>query len=283
MSGGLAVAFLGAATGALVALAAREVVLASPALAAWVRQAVDPLVRAGSEGYLPSAVERRRLALLGAAGAIALGWFLGGTAIVVPLAVAGTLAAGSWVKARSDRYRRAVERALPEVAHAVADSLTGGRSTRGSLAAAAESLDGPPAVEMARVRAELGLGSPTPAALDALRSRVPSPRVDAFAAAVLSQRLAGGDLADLLRRFGEGAAEQDRAADDAHAATAQARFTGLLVAAMPMGAGLFAELLDPGFFGRMLVSPVAVALLAVSALLQVVGFAAIRRLARIGE
>ena len=283
MSGGLAVAVLGAMAGALVALAAREAVLASPALAGWLREAVDPLVRAGSEGYLPSAMERRRLAALGAAGAVALGWFLGGTPIVLPLAVAGTLTAGSWVKARRNRYRRAVERALPEVAHAVADSLTGGRSTRGALAAAAASLDGPPAVEMARLRAELGLGSPTPAALDELRSRVPSPRVDAFATAVLSQRLAGGDLADLLRRFGEGAAEQDRAADDAHAATAQARFTGLLVAAMPMGAGLFAELLDPGFFGRMLVSPVAVALLAVSALLQVAGFAAIRRLARIGE
>ena len=283
MSGGFPLVFLGGAAGALLAFAAREAVLASPALAAWARAAVDPLVRAGSEGYLPSADERRRLAALGAAGAVGLGWFAGGTTIVLPLAVAGPLAAGSWVKARRARYRRSVERALPEVAHAVADSLTGGRSTRGALAAAAASLDGPPAVEMARVRAELGLGSPTPAALDSLRRRVPSPRIDAFASAVLSQRLAGGDLADLLRRFGEGAAEQDRAADDAQAATAQARFTGLLVAAMPMGAGLFAELLDPGFFSRMLVSPVAVALLAVSALLQVVGFAAIRRLARIGE
>jgi tight adherence protein B len=273
---------LGGMAGALVALAAREAVLASPALAAWVRGAVDPLVRAGSEGYLPSAVERRRLAVLGAGLAVAAGWFAGGTAIVLPLAVAGPLAAGSWVRARRARYRRAVERALPEVAHAVADSLTGGRSTRGALAAAAASLDGPPAVEMARVRAELGLGSPTAAALDGLRRRVPSPRVDAFAAAVLSLRVAGGDLADLLRRFGEGAAERDRAADDAQAATAQARFTGLLVAAMPMGAGVFAELLDPGFFGRILASPVAVAFLAVSALLQVAGFAAIRRFAQIG-
>src|SRR5688500_9421868 len=158
---------LGAAAGSLIALAAREAVLASPALAAWFRATVDPLVRAGSEGYLPSADERRRLALLGALLAVAGGWFLGGTAIVIPLAVAGPLAAGSWVKKRRARYRRAVERALPEVAHAVADSLTGGRSTRGALAAAAASLDGPPAVEMARVRAELGLGSPTPAALEA--------------------------------------------------------------------------------------------------------------------
>src|SRR5688500_4284521 len=106
MSGSLALRVLGAAAGALVALAAREAVLASPALAAWVRTAVDPLVRAGSEGYLPSADERRRLAALGALLAIAGGWFLGGTAIVIPLAVAGALAGGSWVKSRRARYRR---------------------------------------------------------------------------------------------------------------------------------------------------------------------------------
>lgn len=283
MSAGVALLVLGAVAGGLAALALREAVLASPAVADWLRSAVDPLVRAGSEGYLPSAVERRRLAALGAAAAIACGWLAGGSAVVIPLAVAGPLAVGSWVRTRRARYRREVERALPDVAHAVADSLTGGRSMRGALASAAGSLDGPPAVEMARVGVELGLGSPTQEALAELRARVPSARIDAFASALLSQRLSGGDLAGLLRSFGEGAAERDRAADDARAATAQARFTGLLVAAMPMGAALFAELLDPGFFSRMFDSPVAVALLACSAALQATGFAAIRRLARIGE
>ena len=73
-----------------------------------------------------------------------------------------------------------------------------------------------------------------------------SERVDAFAAALLSQRLAGGDLAGLLRRFAAGAAERDRVAEDARSATAQARFTGLLVVAMPTGGALFAELLAAG-------------------------------------
>ena len=84
-------------------------------------------------------------------------------------------------------------------------------------------------------------------AVDGWRRRLRSPRVDAFAAALLSQQLAGGDLASLLRRFAAGAAERDRVADDARSATAQARFTGLLVVAMPSGGALFAELLRPGF------------------------------------
>ena len=88
-----------------------------------------------------------------------------------------------------------------------------------------------------------------------------SPRVDAFAAALLSQRLAGGDLAGLLRRFAEGAAERDRVAEDARAATAQARFTGLLVVAMPSGGALFAELLQPGFLAKVLGAPASALLL----------------------
>ncbi len=111
-----------------------------------------------------------------------------------------------------------------------------------------------------------------------------STRVDAFAAALLSQRLAGGDLAGLLRRFAEGAAERDRAAEDARAATSQARFTGLLVVAMPTGGALFAELIQPGFAveaarGR-LPPPCCSAL---AAALQLAGFVAIRRLSRVVE
>ena len=84
-----------------------------------------------------------------------------------------------------------------------------------------------------------------------------SPRRCPFAAALLSQQLAGGDVALLMRRVAAAAAERDRMASDARAATAQARFTGLLVVAMPTGAALFAELIEPGFVGRVLSDPVA--------------------------
>ena len=59
----------GAVAGGLLALAGREAVLASPALANWLRAALEPLRRAGLEGYSPSTPERRRLAALGAMAA----------------------------------------------------------------------------------------------------------------------------------------------------------------------------------------------------------------------
>ncbi len=274
---------LAAAAGGLLALAAREALLASPAAAHWLRQALEPLRRAGREGYAPSTVERRRLAALGAAAAVLAGWLLVGVELALPLSVAGPAIAGWAISSRRRRYRVAVERSLPAVATAIADSLSAGRSLRASLPAAATSLDGPPAAELARLGAELDLGAATVATVEGWRRRMRSARVDAFAAALLSQRRAGGDLAGLLRRFASGAAERDRVAEDARSATAQARFTGLLVVAMPSGGALFAELIQPGFVAKLIGSPPAAVLLALAAAFQLAGFVAIRRLSRVAE
>jgi tight adherence protein B len=228
-------------------------------------------------------LERRRLAGLGTAAVCAAGWFLAGPVVALPLAVAGPSLAAWIVNARRRRYRRGVERALPDVALAIADSLSAGGSLRASLPAAATSLDGPAAVELARLGAELDLGAPTAEAVAEWRRRMRSTRVDAFSSAMLSQRVAGGDLAGLLRRFAAGAAERDRVAEDAKSATSQARFTGLLVVAMPSGGALFAELLQPGFLAKVLSGPASAILLALAAALQLAGFVAIRRLSRIVE
>jgi tight adherence protein B len=278
-----ATVLIGALAGGLLALAVREAVFASPAAARWLHFALEPLRRAAEEGYTPSTVERRRLAALATAAAIGGGWFLGGITLALPLAVAGPAAMGWAIGARRRRYRRAVERSLPEVATAIADSLSAGRSLRASLPAAVASLDGPPAIELSRLAAELDLGAPTLAVVQGWRRRMRSERIDAFAAALISQRLAGGDLAGLLRHFAAGAAERERVVEDARSATAQARFTGLLVVAMPTGGALFAELLQPGFLATLLASPPAAILLALAASLQVAGFFAIRHFSQVVE
>jgi tight adherence protein B len=122
------------------------------------------------------------------------------------------------------------------------------------------------------------LGASTAEALTALRGRLRSSRIDGLATALLSQQGAGGDVAALMRRLGAAMAERDMVADDARAATTQARFTGLLVVALPVGATLFAELLEPGFVGSVLSDPGATAMLVLAGGLQLAGFAMIRRL-----
>lgn len=272
---------LAALAGGLAAVAAREAIRGTPAAAAWLARAIEPLRRAGSEGYAPSLAERRRLGLVVGATLLGGGTWLFGPAPAAPLAAAGPAAASWAVSTRARRYRRAVEGSLPRVAIATADALAAGRSVRSALDASSGSLEGPVASEMSRIRADLDLGLSLEAALGGFRERIRSARVDSFCSALLSQRIAGGDLVNLLRRYAQAAAGRERVEADARSATAQARFTGVLVAAMPAGAALLAELLNPGFVTGLLGNGVSLVLLAAAAGLQIAGFAAISRLGRV--
>jgi tight adherence protein B len=278
-----AVPFLfGASAGLLALLAAREVAGSGAALSAWVRLAIEPLRLARREGYEPTSRERRRIAALAGGAAIVGGWVFAGAGVALLLSALAPAAAGLLLSREHRRHRRAFERGVPGTALAIADSLSAGHSPAGALSAVAGSLEEPARSEFVRLRRALELGVPSTEALRSLARRHGSERVDAFVAALVSQRTAGGDLAGLLRRFAEGAAERDRVADDARSATAQARFTGYLVAAMPAGAALFAELLMPGFAGTIFRSPPALAIVGFSMAMQAFGFAVISRLATVG-
>jgi tight adherence protein B len=274
---------LAALAGGLVAVAVREALLSAPRITSWLREAVTPLSRAAREGYVPSASEQRRLGLLGSGAIATLALLVTGLGPLAIAAASGPWCVGALVAQRRERYRRAVERSVPEVAGAIGDAISGGRSVRGALAGAAESLEGPSSAELARVAADLELGASTGDALAAMRDRLRSERIDWLATALLSQQVAGGDVAALMRRLAAAAADRDRVEDEARAATTQARFTGLLVVALPAGAALFAELLQPGFISRVLAEPASAAMLMAAGVLQMVGFALIRRLGRPAE
>jgi tight adherence protein B len=269
---------LAALAGGLVAIAVSEALLSAPRIASWLRAAVTPLSRVAREGYVPSASEQRRLGLLGSGAIATLALLLTGLGPLTIAAAAGPWCVSVLVAQRRERYRRAVERSVPDVAGAIADAISGGHSVRGAVAAAADSLDGPSSSELARIAADLELGASTRDALGGMRERLRSERIDWLATALLSQQAAGGDVSALMRRLAAAAANRDRVEDEARAATTQARFTGLLVVALPAGAALFAELLQPGFISRVLAEPASAAMLMAAGALQMVGFALIRRL-----
>ena len=269
---------LAALGGAAVAVALREGISSMPFLVRQLEAGARTLTLAGRENRAPSEVERRRLGLLiGAAlGLIAI--MLAGLGPLAGVAAAGPTLAGGLIARRRRRYRLRVESDVPRVAAGIADAISAGGSLRTALLGAGTALEGPTAVELARVSADLDLGMPARAALNELADRVRSDRVEALAVAILSQERTGGDLAELLRRHAVAAANRQRAEQEAHSATAQARLTGGMVVAMPLFMGLMVELVSPGFLGSMLASPSAAILLAAAGALQVAGFLAIRKL-----
>lgn len=138
----------------------------------------------------------------------------------------------------------------------------------------------PLTTELRRANAELAAGAGTDDALVAVRARVGSARLDTVVAACLLQRRAGGDLARLLRESARTMEEQSRLEGELRAATAQARFTGVLVVTLPLGGALLAELASPGWAAGLVSSFVTAWLVGIALFLQVLAAILIRRLGR---
>ena len=286
MSAAVALAFMAAAAAAaaLVELGGVAVSRAAARAPRWARAGaglVDVLVRAGREGRDPGTSERRRLLLAVSAAA-----FAGGAITVGPLPGLALSAAGPWavarlLRARRERYRQAVDAGVAQTAVAIADAIGGGRSLRAALGEAAAGLGGAAGHELRRASSELEAGAATDDALEAMRMRVRSPRMDTLVAACVLQRRAGGDLAGLLRESARAMEDQSRLEDEVRSATAQARFTAMLVVLMPVGGGLLAELASPGWFAGLWSSFLTAWLVGIALVLQLTAAVLTRRLGRV--
>jgi tight adherence protein B len=269
-----------AVVGAWDALAAVEQAAVARAVGRW----TAPLRAARREGRSPTTVERRRLALVGAAALLAGGWLVAGPVAGVACAAVGPFSVGRVVRARRERWRADLARGAPAAARALADALAGGHSVRGALGVAAEGgVPGAAGRELASAGRALALGAGTEDVLERLRTRARDAAWETIVAAILLQREAGGDLASLLRSIAERLEEAARVEAEARSATAQARFTAWLVALLPLGAAVMAELAHPGYVGSMLRAPLAPLLLGAAATCELVACVAIRRIARMGE
>jgi tight adherence protein B len=249
-------------------------------VAAAATRVLEPLARAGREGRIPTAPERRRLWAVAAAAMLAAGWLAGGVALGVLAALGGPAAVLAVTRSRRRRWREELRRAAPACARTMADALGAGRSIRTALADAAAAAEGAAAHELGTAARALALGEPTDAVLVRLRDRAGSHAWDSLTAAVLLQRDAGGDLAGLLRELAASGEAADRAERDAHAATAQARFTAWIVLGLPLGGAVLAELAAPGFAASLFGNPISTSLAITATLLQLVALGCISRLAR---
>jgi tight adherence protein B len=265
----------------LAALAGPTVGARAPRVAGLAAELVEAPLRLGREGRSPGTRERRRLLVLGAAFAFVVGTVVAGVWAGLALACLGPWVVARVLAAARERYRGAVGAGAAGVALALADALGGGHSIRGAVGAAAAGLGGPPGQELRRVARELALGARTETALEAMRERARSHGIDAIVAACLLQRRSGGDLARLLRDSARALEDQERLERDARAATAQARFTGLIVVMLPLGGGLLAELASPGYLRSLAGSFLTAWLAGLAVAMQVVAAVLIRRLGRV--
>jgi tight adherence protein B len=223
------------------------------------------------EGRIHESFGGRRFFL----SAILLGALLGFAAlgaIGVPIgALCAPFALRAMVRSRRRRYAARIDACAAEFALALASSLAAGHSVRGALLTAGVATPEPLAAEIDRAAINLTLGGAIGDALADLRARTNSPRIESLAGAVELHRGSGGDLVRLMRELAAAFRARDRALRDAHTASAQARFTAIVVAAIPVLVGVGLEFIAPGSVtGALTILPTAM-MLGFAALLMACG------------
>ena len=204
------------------------------------------------------------------------------TPVVPPLAAAAVLGAAVMALRSADRrHIGRIEAQLPGIAQQLAAALSAGLSLRQALTRAARDAPEPARQELARAVAELEMGSRLESALEGLSERVPAHDLRIMVTAILVQRRTGGNLARALSALSERLEERAQLTRELRGATAQARMTAWMVAALPVGGGVMTELAAPGTLARSLGQGPGPALLIVAGSLYAVGVVAIRRIGRV--
>jgi tight adherence protein B len=283
----MAASVLAALAGVCAVLAAWEAVAAAEeerlvqAVARW----LAPGVRALRAGREPTSPERRRLLLVAASSLLAAGWLVAGPWAGVALAASAPWAARAGLRLRRERRRGALAAGAPVIARALADALAGGHSVRGALATAAAGggVPGPAGEELRHAAARLELGERTDDVLAALARRAGPGPIDTLVAAIGLQADAGGDLAALLRSLAGALEERARTAADARSATAQARFTALVVSVLPLAGVALGELAAPGLAAALFTAPLPALLAGTALALQVAALVCVRRIATVHD
>jgi len=180
-------------------------------------------VRLARRGAPPPLRAKLACAAVGAAVALlAAPAAPGRTTWLVALAMpaAGFLAPDALRERRARQRHRRLVAALPDALDLLAIGSAAGRSPAAGFAEIAAAGSGPLAEELRIAVAELECGQPLPAALAALRERVPGNEIANLSASIERSRRLGSPLADQLRRQAAGLRRDQRRAVEERAARA---------------------------------------------------------------
>ncbi len=181
---------------------------------------------------------------------------------------------------RSKRLRK-FEEQFPESLEFMARSMRAGHAFSVSLEMIHREFQEPLAGEFRRTFEEHNLGLPLEAALMKLAERVPSMDMHFFVSAVLLQRRTGGNLAEILDKLATLIRERFKLRGKIRAISAHGRMTGKALTCIPIAVALIMFYINPDYVRFFFEDSTGQIMAVAGVVLQLVGYAIIRRIVRI--
>jgi tight adherence protein B len=219
--------------------------------------------------------------LCAAAGAFA-GFVLHTPALVLGAfaALAGLLPTMVLRRKRTKRVRQ-LERQLPDAADLIARALRAGHSFPAALGMVGQELPEPLGGEFALVFDEINYGVSMNDALLNMVSRVPVEDLRYFVIAVLIQREAGGNLAEILGSISSIIRERLKLLGKVRVLSAEGRLSAWVLAVLPFALLALLTALNPGYISVFWKDPAGVQLAGVAITMMLFGILWMRKVVRI--
>jgi tight adherence protein B len=185
-----------------------------------------------------------------------------------------------YVNIKADRRQKAFVGQLGDTIGLMANSLRAGYSLLQTMELISRESPSPMCDEFRRVVREVGLGISPQQAMNNLVRRVPSEDLDLMVSAINIQHEIGGNLGQILDIIGETIRERVRIKGEINVLVAQQKFSGNVIAAMPLVMAVGLYMLNREYMMGMFVWP-WVCLPIGGTVLLVIGFFVMRKIVAI--
>lgn len=215
-------------------------------------------------------------------GGFLITWLISGAwplAVMVAVSVAflPRFAYGFIKKRRENRFLQD----LPDALSALASMMRSGASFNIALEHLVNEVSGPIAQEFGLLQRELRMGVDYNTALAALCQRMPLAELQLVASGINISREVGGELSETLARLGETIRRKVEMEGKIKALTAQGKYQGMVMAALPVFLALAIYHIEPVAMARLFTEPLGWATCAIVVVFELLGYHFIKKIVSI--
>ena len=160
----------------------------------------------------------------------------------------------------------------------IANALRAGYSFQQAVEVIAKEMEPPISQEFSRMSTDIRMGIALETALEQMNSRVGSKDFELVTAAVLIQREVGGNLAQILDTISDTINDRIRMKREISALTAQGRLSAVVLVILPIAVAGFMYMFNRSQMIVLIEDPLGQMAIAISLVMDVVGFLVIRKI-----
>jgi len=221
-------------------------------------------------------------------------WF--GSALVLPLflllftgnlllslivLVACVILPDMYIRSKKRKKIQLFDDQLADALLMISNSLIAGLSFQQAMENIAREMPNPIAAEFGRVVREMRFGKTLERAITDMMLRIKSDDLMIAMNAVLIQHQVGGNLSEILETIAETVKDRRQIKKDIKVITAQGRYSGLIIALLPIILCLILSVMNPGYIAPLFTTPLGIVMIIIAVIMEIIGLIMINKIVNV--